>query len=172
MSWLFSSVGQSIGASASASVLPMNIQDWFPLWLTDLISLQTKGLSRVISCTTIWKHQFFGAQPSLWSNSNSHLYMNYGKNHSFEREKDKHLKNTNLMKSTNSYKNSQWTPNRRNMKETTLRYINNCLKSVIFKTHYLQNEKSIDSLGNISTRFPINMSNEFINISNKVRKYN
>ena len=59
--------GQSI--RASASVLPMNIQGWFPLGLTDLISLQCKGLSRVFSSTTIQKHQFFGAQPSLWSNS-------------------------------------------------------------------------------------------------------
>ena len=60
---------QSIGASASASVLPMNIQGWFPLGLTGFISLQSKGLSRVISSTTIRKHQFFSAQPSLWSNS-------------------------------------------------------------------------------------------------------
>ena len=63
---LFASGGQSIGALAS--VLPMNIQDWFPLGLTDLISLQSKGLSRVFSSTTIWKHQIFGIQPSLWSN--------------------------------------------------------------------------------------------------------
>ena len=58
--------GQSIGASASASVLPMNIQDWFPLGLTSLILL-SKGLWRVFSSTTVWKHQFFGAQLSLWS---------------------------------------------------------------------------------------------------------
>ena len=58
MSWIFALGGQSIGASASASVLPMNIQDWFPLGLTGLISLESKGLSRVISGTTIWKHQF------------------------------------------------------------------------------------------------------------------
>ena len=57
--------GQSIGVSASASVLPMNIQDWFPLVLTDLISCQSKGLSRVFSNTTVQKHQFFGAQLSL-----------------------------------------------------------------------------------------------------------
>ena len=69
MSWLFPSGGQSIGAAASASVLPMNIQGWFPLGLTSLISLQSKGLSRVFSNTTDQKHQFFGAQPSLWSNS-------------------------------------------------------------------------------------------------------
>ena len=54
--------GQSIGVSASASVLPVNIQDWFPLWLTGLISVQSKGLSRVFSNTTVQKHQFFGAQ--------------------------------------------------------------------------------------------------------------
>ena len=69
MSWLFLSGGQSIGASASASVLPMNIQDWFPLGLTSLISLQSKGLSRVFSNTIVWKHQFFTAQLSLWFNS-------------------------------------------------------------------------------------------------------
>ena len=60
LSWHFESGGQNIGASASASVLPVNIQGWFPLGLTDLI-LQSKGLSRVFSSTTIWKHQFFGA---------------------------------------------------------------------------------------------------------------
>ena len=64
--------GQSIGASASASVLPMNIQGWFPLEWTGLISLQAKGLSRVFSNTTIQKHQFFSAQPTLWSNSYTH----------------------------------------------------------------------------------------------------
>ena len=61
----FSSGGQSIRASALASVLPMNIQDWFPLWLTGLTSLQSKGLSRVFSNTTVQKHQFFCAQFSL-----------------------------------------------------------------------------------------------------------
>ena len=61
----FESGGQSIGVSASASVLAMNIQDWFPLGLTDLISLQSKGLSRVFSNTTVQKHQFFGAQLSV-----------------------------------------------------------------------------------------------------------
>ena len=65
----FSSNVQSIGASASASVLLMNIQGWFPLGLTGLISLQSKGLSRVFSSTRVQKHQFVGAQPSLWSNS-------------------------------------------------------------------------------------------------------
>ena len=74
-SWFFASGGQSIGASASASVLPVNIQDWFPLALTGLISLQSKGLSRVFSNTTDWKHQFFGIQPSLWSNSHIRTWL-------------------------------------------------------------------------------------------------
>ena len=65
MSQLFTSGGQSIGVSASASVLPMNIQDWFPFGWTGWISLQSKGLSRVFSNTAIQKHQFFGAQRSL-----------------------------------------------------------------------------------------------------------
>ena len=69
MSQFFASSGQIIGASAAASVLLMNIQGWFPLGLTGLISLQSKGLSRIFSNTTVQKHQFFGAQPSLWSNS-------------------------------------------------------------------------------------------------------
>ena len=69
----FTSGGQSSGASASASVPPMTIQDWFSLGLTDLTSLQSKGLSRVFSNTTVQKHQFFGAQPS--SGSNSHIHM-------------------------------------------------------------------------------------------------
>ena len=56
MSWLFASGGQSIRASASASVLPMNIQDWFPSGLTGLVSLQSRGLSRVFSSTIVWKH--------------------------------------------------------------------------------------------------------------------
>ena len=80
VSWLFASGGQGIGASASASILPMNIQGWFPLGLTGLISLQSKGLSRVFSNITVQKHQFFGAQPSLWSNS----YVTTGKTHSFD----------------------------------------------------------------------------------------
>ena len=62
---ILTSDGQSIGVSASTSVLPMSIQDWFPLELTGWISLQTKGLSRVFSNTTVQKHQFFGAQLSL-----------------------------------------------------------------------------------------------------------
>ena len=65
MSQFFASGGQSIGASASVSVLPMNTQDWSPLGWTGWISLQSKGLSRVFSNTTVQKHQFFGAQPSL-----------------------------------------------------------------------------------------------------------
>ena len=69
MSQLFTSGVQSIGASASASVFLMSIQDWFPLGLTGWISLQSKGLSRVFSSTTVQKHQFFGAQPSLWASS-------------------------------------------------------------------------------------------------------
>ena len=66
MNQLFSSGGQSIGASAS--VLPMNSQGWFPLGLMGLISLLSKGASRAFSSITIQKHQFFGAQHSLWSN--------------------------------------------------------------------------------------------------------
>ena len=65
MSWLFTSGGQSIGASDSASVLPMNVHGWFPLGLTGLIFLQSKGLSRIFSSTTVWKHQFVGTRP--WS---------------------------------------------------------------------------------------------------------
>ena len=72
MSRLFTSGGQSIGASASASVLPMSIQGWFPLRLNGLLSFLSKELSRVFSNTTVPKHQFFGAQPSLWSNSHIH----------------------------------------------------------------------------------------------------
>ena len=68
MSCLFTLGGQSIGASASASVLSMNIQGWFPLGLADLISLLSKGLSKV-SSTTIWRHQLSDAQPNLRSNS-------------------------------------------------------------------------------------------------------
>ena len=69
MSQFFTSGGQSVGVSASASVPPMDIQDWFPLSYTGWISL---GLSRVFSNTTVQKHQFFSAQPSLWSNSHIH----------------------------------------------------------------------------------------------------
>ena len=66
---------QTIGVSASASVLPMNIQDWFPLGWTGLISLQSKGLSRVFSITIVQKHQFFSAQLCLWSNSHIHTWL-------------------------------------------------------------------------------------------------
>ena len=69
------SIGQSIGASASTSVLPMNIQGWLPLGLTGLISLLSKGVSRVFSNTTVQKHQFFGTQLSLWSNSHIHSWL-------------------------------------------------------------------------------------------------
>ena len=75
---LFASGGQTIGTSASASVLPMNIQDWFPWELTDLISLQSKGLWKVFSNTTVQKHQFFGAQ-LFFIVQLSHPYMTTGK---------------------------------------------------------------------------------------------
>ena len=75
MSQFFASGGQSIGVLASGLVLPMNIQDWFPLGWTGWISLQSKGLSRVFSNTTFQKHQFFGAELSLWSNSYIHIQL-------------------------------------------------------------------------------------------------
>ena len=74
-SQLFTSGGQGIGASASTSVLPMNTQDWSPLGWTVWISLQSKGLSRVFSNTTVQKHQFFSAQFSLQSNSHIHTWL-------------------------------------------------------------------------------------------------
>ena len=74
MSQLFPSGGHSIGASASASVLPMNIQGWFPLGLTGLVSFLPKRLLRVFSNTTVQKHQFC-AHPSLWSNSQIHTRL-------------------------------------------------------------------------------------------------
>ena len=74
LSSIFASGGQSIGASASASVLPVNIQGWFPLGLTGLTSLLSKRLSRIFSSTTVQKHQFFSTQP-LWSNSNIHTWL-------------------------------------------------------------------------------------------------
>ena len=74
MSQLFTLGGQSTGFSASTSVLPVNTQDWFPLGWTGWISLQSKGLSRVFSNTTVQNHQFFGAQLSLWSNSHIHTW--------------------------------------------------------------------------------------------------
>ena len=75
MSQLFTSGGQSIGVSASTSVLPMNIQVWFPLGWTGCISLQSKGLSRVFPNTTVQKIQFFCTQPSLWSNSHIQTWL-------------------------------------------------------------------------------------------------
>ena len=74
MSQLFAWGGQSIGVSASASVLPMNTQDWSPSEWTGWISLQSRGLSRVFSNTTVQKHQFFSAQPSSQSNSHIHTW--------------------------------------------------------------------------------------------------
>ena len=74
MSQLFPSGDQNPGASALASVLPMNIQGWCPLGLIDLISLLSKGLSRVFSSTTVQKHQFFSTQPCLWSSSHIHTW--------------------------------------------------------------------------------------------------
>ena len=82
MSQLFASGGQSSGSSTSSSVLPKNIQGWFPLGLTGLISLLFKGVPRVFSSTTVSKHQFFGTQPSLWFNSTS--VHDYWKKHSFD----------------------------------------------------------------------------------------
>ena len=74
MSLLFASGGQSIGVSASTSVIPMNTQDWSPLGWTGWISLQSKGLSRVFSNTTVQKHQFFGTHLSSQSNSHIHTW--------------------------------------------------------------------------------------------------
>ena len=75
MTQLFASGGQSIGASASASFLSMNIQSWFPLGLTSLISLLSKGLSRVFSSTIKQKHQLLSIQPSLWPSSHIHTWL-------------------------------------------------------------------------------------------------
>ena len=75
ISQFFPSGGQSISVSASASVRPMNIQNWFPLGWTGWISLLSRGLSRVFSNTTVQKHQFFGAQPSFRSNSHIHTWL-------------------------------------------------------------------------------------------------
>ena len=109
MSQFFTSGGQSIGASASPSVLPMNIPDGFPLGLTDLIFLQSKGLSRVFSNPTVQKHQFFDTHLSLWSNSvllcgkwafqNSYLrvsildfnFLTFSRNFSFFHSKNWHF---------------------------------------------------------------------------------
>ena len=79
----FTSGDQTIGASASASVLPMDIQGWFSFSIASLISLLSKGLSRVFSCTIVQKDQFFSTQPSLWSNSHTSVH-DYWKNHSFD----------------------------------------------------------------------------------------
>ena len=76
-SQLFASSGQSIGASTSAIVLPMNIQGWFLLRLTSLISLLSKKLSRVFSSTTVQRHRFFGTIPSLWSNSHIRTWCSF-----------------------------------------------------------------------------------------------
>ena len=75
MSQPLASGGQSMGSSVSTSVLSMNIQGWFPLGLTGSISLLFKGLSRIFSSTTVQKHQFFGTQPSLWSNSHISTWL-------------------------------------------------------------------------------------------------
>ena len=75
MSRLFISGGPCFRASASSSELPVNIEGWFPLGWAGLISLLSKGLARVFSSTTVWKHQFFGAQPYLWSNSHIHAWL-------------------------------------------------------------------------------------------------
>ena len=83
MSHLFAKGGQSIEVSASASVLPMNIQDWFLLRWTVWISSQSKGLWRVFCNTTVQKHQFFGAQLSFYSPTLTSIY-DYWKNHSFD----------------------------------------------------------------------------------------
>ena len=82
MSQLFASGGQSVRISASAPVLPVNIQGWYSLGLTGLIFLLSKGLSRVFSSTTVQKPQFFGVQPSLWSHS--HIHTRLLEKHSFD----------------------------------------------------------------------------------------
>ena len=82
MSWVFTSLSQSVGTSTSASVFPVNVQGLFPLGFTGLISLLSKGLSRVFSSPTIQKHEFFGTQHSLQSNSHVHTLL-LG-NHSFD----------------------------------------------------------------------------------------
>ena len=83
MTELFPSGGQSIGALVSASVHPMNIQGWFLLGLTGLISLLSKGLSRVFSSITVWRHLFFGTQAFLLSRSHIHTWLQEN-NHSFD----------------------------------------------------------------------------------------
>ena len=75
VSHLFALDDQNPGVSTSALVLPMIIQGWFPLRLTGLISLPSKGLSGFFSSTTVWRHQFFGILPSLWSSSQKHMWL-------------------------------------------------------------------------------------------------
>ena len=75
VSQFFTSGGQNIGASASPLVLPMNSWDWFPLGWTGWVSLQSRGLSRFFFSIIVQKHQFFGAQLSLWSNSHIHMWL-------------------------------------------------------------------------------------------------
>ena len=82
MSPFFTSGGQSVGVSASASVLPMNIQDLSSFRLTGLISVQPRRPSSIFSSITVWKHQFFGTRPSVWFSS--HSIHDYWKNHSFD----------------------------------------------------------------------------------------
>ena len=89
MSQFFTLVDQSIGVSASASVLPMNIWDWFLLGLTILISLLSKGWSSVFPNTIVQKHQFFGTQYSLWSNSHIHMWL-IGKNKQTNKQRSLH----------------------------------------------------------------------------------
>ena len=71
---VFTSSGQNIGVTASASIIPMNTQGWFPLGLTGFISLLSKRPSGIFSRATVWKHQLFGALPSLWSISHNHMW--------------------------------------------------------------------------------------------------
>ena len=75
VSQLFALGGRSIGTSASSSVLPVNIQGWFPLQMTGLISLLSKGLPRVFSSIAVWRHQFFSVQPFWWSSSHIHTWL-------------------------------------------------------------------------------------------------
>ena len=110
MRQLFSSGGQSIGVSALASVLSMNSQDWSPLGWTSCISLQSKGLSRVFSSTTVQKDQFFSAQPS--SQSNSYPYMTAGKTIALTRREHTTcvflLRHTHICEITAKYKYSYY----------------------------------------------------------------
>ena len=84
VSQLFASGGQSIGASASAPVFPRNIEGWFPLGLTGLISLLSTGLSRIFFNTTVRKHQFCSTPSSLWSNFHIHTWLLLETSHSFD----------------------------------------------------------------------------------------